>query len=156
MKHVFTSHKDIAREFISGNFDNCKGRKRCANACTDGQTFISYSTPVARKYGRGQFIALDSYRYSVITAQQTSEIERYAAAANLDTFRVPDIYHLNSAANVEYYRAAIEGVNAKLRRARSDSSRNYLKWKLRDLLAGWRSLVDCCRIEGLKIANITL
>lgn len=156
MKKVFSNHAEIANEFINGNFEgfgllDCK---RSRNASTDGRAFWSYSTCIACKYG--EFIAVDSCRYSNTTAKQRNEIERFAFAANLDTFRVPDIHRLNSAANVEYYQGRIIDANAKLRRARSGRSRDAIQWQLRDLLHGWRALVSCCRVEGLGIANITL
>lgn len=154
MKHVFTTSQEIAHEFIAGTFDGQEKRNKSNNASTDGERFWSYCTTIAKKYG--EYIAIDSYRYSMTTAKQAREIEAAAYAANLETFRVPEIHRLNNAANVEYYATRINAANAKIRRARSEGSRDYWRCQLRDLLHGWRSLVDCCRAEGLEIANITL
>lgn len=125
MKKVFSTHAEIANEFINGNFEgfgllDCK---RSRNASTDGRAFWSYSTCIACKYG--EFIAVDSYRYSKTTDKQKSEIIDIAEDRFL-VVEIPQIHHLAAPENIEYLTAHIKAADAKLRRARSTWSR--LHW----------------------------
>lgn len=123
MRHVFTTSREIASEFICGTFDSQEKRNKSNNASTNGESFWSYCTTIAKKYG--EFVAMDSYFYSKTTDKQKREI-RAAANDRFIIVELPQIFHLAAAENVEYLTKQIQRTTAKMRRARSDFGR--LRW----------------------------
>lgn len=65
--------------------------------------FISYETTVARIYHSKGAVLIDTKRYSVTTAQQTSKLAHAAHEAGMYFTSVPDVFEPTSDRNAEYY-----------------------------------------------------
>lgn len=128
------TNRQTAKAFIYGlcaNGSNCH---------TDGDTFVSYSTPVATNRGSAILIA-DTYRVRIYgcgtwqgttptTERQLSYVVREASYEDIPTFRVPNIYprtEKDHATNIKHLTEKMNREREKADKARrEDTKKRYL------------------------------